>query len=161
MIWGKRPNSKHLGFAVLNGWVGSLLKPSHPESICVHLPQTSPSLPWRLEKVWVVAQQTTQWGSGGQWKEVKHLLPSPIPFAGPPLFTFPALTGEPRERSTTEQLPTHTQHVENQRALSRWFKTHSEMEPPPFSCTYSVMGPQSEICAYIFPSFSRMPSTSL
>lgn len=32
------------------------------------------------------------------------------------------------------------------------------MEPPFLSCTYSVMGPQSEICAYIFLSFSHVPS---
>lgn len=120
----------------------------------------SPSLPWRLEEVWVVAQQTTQWGSGGLWKEIKHQPPSPIPFSGLPLFTFPALTGEPQERSTTERLSTHTACRESKRPSQDDLKHTLRWSPHPFPVP-SVLGPQSEICAYkqfFSLSFSYVPS---
>ncbi|KAL1274889.1 hypothetical protein QQF64_027703 [Cirrhinus molitorella] len=101
---------------------------------------------WRRSGL--VAEQTTQWGSGGLRKEVKHLPPSPIPFTGPPIFTFPALTGEPRERSTTERLSTHTACRESKRPSQDDLKHTLRWNPHPFPVP-SVLGPQSEICAYM------------
>lgn len=81
----------------------SLLMPSHPESICVHLPQTSPSLPWQLEEVWVGGTADHTMGLRGPVKGGKTPPTLPYSLRWPTTFYFPSsdrwTTGEKHNRA--------------------------------------------------------------